>query len=93
MIENNYFMESIPSGISDAINEYDEDIDCCNQDSYEILIETFGDSVNPDALKCVNDVDLLKFSNNVKNYFELSVAPSVTDSSEIIKAALIQWGG
>mgnify|MGYP006111580681 CR=1 FL=1 len=93
MIDNNYFLESIPDGISNAINDYDESIDCCNQDSYDILLKSFGDSLNPNTLKNINDSDLLKFSNNVKIYFELSNAPSISESEKIITTALAQWGG
>ena len=48
MIDNNYFLESIPDGISNAINDYDESIDCCNQDSYDILLKTI--SRTPESL-------------------------------------------
>ena len=93
MIENNYFWESIPDGISIAINDYDESIDCCNQDSYDILIESFGDNLTPNTLENISEVELLKFANNIKIYFELNHAPSISESTKIITAALEQWGG
>jgi len=92
-IKNDYFIDSIPDGISNAIREFDMNIECCDHDSYEILVMTFGHDVCSDDLKSATDDSLSKFAENMQKYFELSYRPSIKDAKSIIKKALYQWGG
>jgi len=76
-IKNDYFIESMPDGISNAIHEFDATIECSNQDSHEILVMTFGSEVCGDDLKSVTDDEYNKFAENMQKYFELSYKPSL----------------
>ena len=93
MSDNDYFIESVPDGISNAISEFDEKIDCCNQDSYELLVMTFGSDVCGDDLKNADDESYDKFAQNMQQYFELDYTPNGEDAKLIIEKALSQWGG
>lgn len=55
MVADDYFHESVPDGISIAVNEYDREIECCGQEGYELLVMTFGSSVCGDDLKSATE--------------------------------------
>lgn len=93
MDDDDYFYDSVPDGISNAIYEFDDDIECCNQDSYELLLKTFDDKLCGDALKSATDEEYAKFAQAMKDYFELSYLPTGEDAKKIIRQALNQWGG
>lgn len=92
MRDVDYFNESVPDGITNAIDAYDENIECSNQDSFELLVRTFGSSVCGNDLKLATESDLIKFASVIKDYFELSYLPTAKDAEEIIHKALVQWG-
>ncbi len=56
------FHDSVPDGISNAIYSFDSKIECSNQDSYELLVGTFGSSVCSDDLKNATDVEFERFA-------------------------------
>ena len=88
-----YFHDSVPDGISIAINAYDKSIECCGEDSNELLVMTFGSDVCGDDLKAASENDIEKFATSMKDYFELTYLPEADDVREIISKALVQWGG
>ena len=90
---DDYFNESVPDGITNAIYEYDQRIECCNQDSYELLVMTFGSEVCGRDLKEATDQQFSKFAKSMETLFELSSPPTLQDAKEIISGALRQWGG
>jgi len=91
MHSENYFLESFPDGITNAIDEFYEDLECSNQDSYELLIETFGDDYSEARILRTTETDLLLFAKHMKKYFELNELPTLTIVKAIIDNALIQW--
>ena len=93
MEEYDYFKESVPDGISNAIDTYDESLECCGQDAFELLVETFGSSVCGNDLKSATESDYVKFALAMKDYFELSYSPTADEAKTIILKALAQWGG
>ena len=93
MEEYDYFNESVPDGISNAIDEFDASIECCNQDSYELLVKTFGTGVCGNDLKSATDIHFTKFAQTMKDYFELTYIPTPNNAKQIIQKAIVQWGG
>ena len=93
MEEYDYFNESVPDGISNAIDAYDESLECCGQDGYELLVKTFGPDVCGNDLKSAQETECERFASAMKDYFELSYKPAVEDAKTIIHKALAQWGG
>ncbi|MPW31483.1 hypothetical protein F9L16_21140 [Agarivorans sp. B2Z047] len=93
MEEYDYFNESVPDGISIAIDAYDSSLECCGQDGHELLVKTFGPHVSGKDLKSASEEDCLKFASVMKDYFELSYSPTAKDAKTIIDKALVQWGG
>ena len=89
---NDYFHESVPDGISNGIHAFDSNIDCSNQDSYELFVEVFGSNVCGDDLKNASDEELGRFAQVMQTYFELTYLPSTDDAKRIIRQALEQWG-
>ena len=41
MEDYDYFNESVPDGISNAIDAYDSSLECSGQDGHELLVKTF----------------------------------------------------
>lgn len=93
MEEYDYFNESVPDGISNAIDAYDENLECCGQDGYEILVKTFGSDVCGGDLKSASEPEFKRFASAMQEYFELSYLPTADDAKSIIHKALLQWGG
>lgn len=92
-MNDDFFNESVPNGISRAIVEYDGSLECCGQDGYELLVITFGSQVCGNDLKYATDEDYKKFAIAMQSYFELSYLPLIDDVRIIIDQALMQWGG
>lgn len=88
-----YFLESVPDGISNGIREFDSDIECSNQDSYELLVGVFGSTVCGDDLKNATEAEFVRFAQEIQTNFELTYLPSSDDARRIITRALKQWGG
>ena len=84
-----YFHDSVPDGLSIAINGYDESIQCCEEDGDELLVMTFGKGVCGNDLEAASDKDIKKFATSMKDYFELSYLPEADDVKEIINKACV----
>ncbi len=93
MTENDYFDESVPDGIANAIHEFNPALECCGQDGYELLVMTFGVDVSGSHLKAATEVSYEKFAEAMKSWFELESTPTIQDAKTIITKALCQWGG
>lgn len=93
MTETDYFNESVPDGIANAINEFDPEIKCCGQDGYELLVMTFGADVSGSHFKAATEALYEKFAEAMKSWFELESTPTIQDAKTIITKALRQWGG
>ena len=93
MSNDEYFYDSVPDGLSIAINAFDSSTECCNQDSWELLVRTFGPGVSGTDLKTAKETDFVRFAEAMKAYFELSYLPSPDDAKTLINYALTQWGG
>ena len=91
MSENEYFYESLPDGICNAINRYDDRIECCNQDGYELLVKVFGPSFHEADLVNAKEKDYTAFAEAMKELFELDYFPLASDAKDIIEQAFKQW--
>ncbi|WP_028581971.1 hypothetical protein [Desulfogranum japonicum] len=69
MSKPDYFIESVPDGISNAIFRYDNRIPCSNQDSYELLVTTFAPDVNGESLKQATRSNYERFAANLKRNY------------------------
>ncbi|MEL0630930.1 hypothetical protein [Psychromonas aquatilis] len=91
MQAENYFLENFPDGVTNAIDEFYEELECSNQDSYELLIKTFGDDYSEDRILRATEADFLHFAKYMESYFELNERPPLNLVKSIIANALTQW--
>jgi hypothetical protein len=93
MADNDYFDESVPDGISNAMMEVFPDLECRGQDGYELLVKTFGSAVNGKRVKAFSDDDCERMALAIQSLFGLSSRPSRDQARRILSRALEQWGG
>jgi len=88
-----HFLENFPNNITNAIDYFDDEIECCGQDSYEIIIATFGKDYSLKQLKEITDIDIQAFAKHMKRILELDEEPSLDSVKKIISQALKQCVG
>ena len=93
MTDNDYFDESVPDGICNALLEIYPDMEFCGQDGYELLVMTFGSAVNGERVKGFTDNDCERMALSIQTLFELPSRPSREQAKRVISYALNQWGG
>jgi hypothetical protein len=93
MSEDDVFDESVPDGICNAIWRLYPEIPCCGQDGYELLVMTFGPSVNGERVKRFTEDDCERMARAMQSLFGLRSRPSSTEARDVISRALAQWGG
>ena len=92
-MSEDYFEESVPDGIANAIFEILPETECCGQDGYELLTLTFGEGVDGQTFKAFTDQHCQEMAQNIQSYFELDEPVSVDQGRFVIESALNQWGG
>ena len=88
-----HFLENFPNSITNAIDYFDDEIECCGQDSYEIIIATFGKDYSLKQLRAATDADIQAFAKHMKKILELDEEPSLDSVEKIISQALRQCVG
>lgn len=89
--DDDYFLESVPDGISTAVHELFPGHECTNQDSYELLCAVFGDDFGPSDLERAGPAQYLAFAAAMASWFELGIKPTAEQASLILDRALRQW--
>ncbi|PQO43033.1 hypothetical protein [Blastopirellula marina] len=90
---SDYFDESVPDGVANAVQELFPEIDCSGQDGYELLVMTFGDDVDGARFKAFDERHCREMAANLQSYLELSEPVSTEQGRFVIESALRQWGG
>lgn len=85
-----HFLENFPNSITNAIDYFDDEIECCGQDSYEIIIATFGKDYSLKQLREASDADIQAFAKHMKRILELDEEPNLDTVKKIISQALRQ---
>jgi len=88
-----HFLENFPNGITNAIDYFDDEIECSGQDSYEIIVATFGKDYSLKQLRAATDTDTQAFAKHMKRILELDAEPSLDSVKKIISQALRQCVG
>ena len=91
-MDNDYFYDSIPDGLSNALQEIDDEIECSNFDSINILSTVFGRQFSSNDLQQITETSFQKLAECIKDYFELTEF-SVEDAEKVLDRALKQWDG
>ncbi len=92
-MKNDYFIESVPDGIANAVYELFPETECNGQDGYELLLDTFGNDVTGKRFKAFSAQHCAEMALNIRTYFELEKAVSPAQGRYVIKRALRQWMG
>ena len=89
---DNYFYDSVPDGLSNALHEIDDEIECSNSDSMSILCTVFGREFSSDDLQKIDETSFQKLAECIKDYFELAEF-SIEDAKKVFERAIEQWDG
>ncbi|ESA37407.1 hypothetical protein N836_03180 [Leptolyngbya sp. Heron Island J] len=92
-MSEDYFNESVPNGIANAVYELFPETECNGQDGYELLTDTFGSNVDGQAFRTFTSEHCEKMAQSIQNYFELEQTVSAQQGRYVIEWALNQWDG
>jgi hypothetical protein len=93
MADDDYFLESVPDGIANGVQEHCPSILCSGNDAYELLVTTFGKDVDGSRVKKFTEKDCRRFAKAMQEVFGRPSPISPKTASKIINHALLQWGG